>query len=122
MNALHITRPHVVEMPPAGAIANRALAATEMPDHTLPRMYRAYRWAEATAGMPGISDEQADLIADQEALLWGMIARAPVTSRRDAITKLELVADSFDRGPRMDDTDGGMLQQVIDWLRSGGSN
>lgn len=112
------TRPLAAEHP-AVLAAHRAIRTAEVgADPTARTIYRAYRWAEAAGSYPGISDDRVDAVADQASLLWGMLARAPVETRSDALCKLEAVADSFERGERIDGTDSVMIHQVIAWLRS----
>lgn len=84
------------------------------------RLFRALRWAEATTDLHGLSDEKIEALSAEVARLYGLLVQAPITSRSDAIAKLEAAADFGERGLRLDGSDESMLRQVINWLRQGG--
>jgi len=86
---------------------------------TLADLHQAIRAAEARLDRPGISDDAAALLTTNIALLWASVAKAPVVSPADAFVKLDLVADSFERGERLDGADAAMLRQVATYLRAG---
>ncbi len=114
MSIQTITRPSAVE-PSAALAAQRALKTADNP-YTVRSLYRAFRWAEAASEAPGITDDQVDALADQSALIWGMIVRTPISSRFDAVIKLELAADGAGRM----DGDVDLIRQVRAWLLNGG--
>ena len=123
MNATITTASPAVETHAAVAAANRAIWATgPQPKDTLLNALSVMRAADTMANCLSIDEQRSEALYDQRDLIWSMIAKAPITCSWDAAAKLELVAETFEMGERMDGLDAITLRQVIRWLRHGGVN
>lgn len=106
----------------AVAHARRALNATAAfhPSESLFAALSIYRAVGALGDVYGLSEEKSAALLNERDKVCGLIQRAEIKSRWDAVAKLELVAESFDIGERYDGKDEAMLRDVIAWLRAGG--